>query len=60
MNIKKIRILPFLSTGSDGKLFNNLSNLIRSLFVSVEYRSILAFLISLKYFVCDVITPENF
>lgn len=58
--IKKIRILPFLSTGSDGKLFNNLSSLIRSLFVSVEYRSILVFLISLKYFVCDVITPEIF
>lgn len=49
---------PFLSIGSDGKLFNNLSSLIRSLFVSYAYLSSRAFLISLKYFVWDVIAPE--
>lgn len=48
---------PFLSTGSDGKLFNNLSSLIRSLFVSYAYLSSRAFLTSLKYLVCDVIAP---
>lgn len=51
-------MLPFRSTGSFGKLFKSLSNLISSLLVSEEYLSSLAFLISLKSFVWDFISPK--
>lgn len=56
--IKENNLKPLLSLGSEGKLFNNLSNLMSSLLVSEEYLSNLMFLISLKYCVWSVIKPK--